>query len=245
MKGMPLNILCTRPLDEALVRLAAENNIHIDVWPFVRTQSLQDIELARSVAAMLETAAPVVFTSSNAVSATAALLKDNQPGNSIYCLSGATQRSVLHYWPQAKVAATAINAASLAEAILNERPAPGSVLFFCGDLHRPELPEALEQAGIDVRNFVVYRTELLQQKLEQTYDGVLFFSPSAVQCYLQDNRPAPGTVFFAIGATTAAALDLTGCPVVVAEEPEAASLVQCMIHYFLSPAFGAGEPNSI
>lgn len=242
MKGTPLNILCTRPLDEALVRLAAGNNIRIDVQPFICTEPVRDADLKNSVLEAVHTNVPVVFTSSNAVSATAALLNGIRLQNRIYCLSGATQQSVLRHWSQAQISATATDAASLAGLILEEKPVPEKVLFFCGDLHRPELPDALEKAGIGVQKLIVYRTLLLAQKQEQAYDAVLFFSPSAVHSYLQHNDPCPDTVFFAIGATTAAAIAVHGHTAVVSENPDAAALVQRMIHYFSSRTAEGREP---
>ena len=58
-------------------------------------------------------------------------------------------------------------------------------------------------AGILVTEIVVYETIPVHHKLNQSFAGVLFYSPSAVESFFVNNRLDPRTLVFAIGDTTA------------------------------------------
>jgi uroporphyrinogen-III synthase len=79
-------------------------------------------------------------------------------------------------------------------------------VFFCGDQARDELPAMLVKHNIAIEKVVVYKTILQPKKVEPDYDGILFFSPTAVESFFSSNSTLPGTVLFAIGETTASSL---------------------------------------
>ena len=65
------------------------------------------------------------------------------------------------------------------------------------------------------------------------YDGILFFSPSAVNSFLLKNKISPKTQLFAIGSTTANALQpFTNQPVIIAETPGKENLLHLAINHF-------------
>jgi uroporphyrinogen-III synthase len=101
------------------------------------------------------------------------------------------------------IAGTAESAGSLADKIL-EDGISGPVYFFCGDRRRDELPGKLRAHGIRLEERVVYKTHELAGLIERHYDGILFFSPSAVEGFFKTNKAGEGTILFAIGQTTAA-----------------------------------------
>jgi uroporphyrinogen-III synthase len=78
------------------------------------------------------------------------------------------------------------------------------VTFFCGNIRREELPNLLRENQIDVEEVEVYQTTLVPKKMKKKYDGVLFFSPSAIQSYVSAGNSLE-TVAFCIGNTTAVA----------------------------------------
>lgn len=204
-------ILSTRPLEAALLEQAAGRDIIIDMLPFIVTEPIVDAALQSRIRQLSRQPLIAVFTSMNAVEVVAGLLG---PAHStlpwqIYVIGYATQQLIRQYWGAACIAGTAASASTLADTIIR-RQADGigqhearEVSFFCGDRRRDELPEKLRAQGIGVNEWVVYKTEQTPYKVEQIYDGIVFFSPSAVHSFFSENSIPAGTVLFAIGPTTA------------------------------------------
>lgn len=94
------------------------------------------------------------------------------------------------------------NASQLADIIITA--GVKEIVFFCGDRRRDELPDKLRANGIIVEEVVVYRTIETPHKVQGDYDGVVFFSPSAVNSFFTSNTPSGKTIFYTMGDTTAA-----------------------------------------
>lgn len=91
----------------------------------------------------------------------------------------------------------------------------------------------LRAKGIIVNEWIVYRTILTPQKTQRIYAGIAFFSPSAVESYFSLNTVADGVTLFAIGRTTAAAIQARcSCPVIISDRPWKEALVRTMTEYF-------------
>jgi len=144
----------------------------------------------------------VVFTSQNAVEA---VLQNFAAADlnftKIYCVGRRTKKliedrigTVFHIEQ---------SALKLAEYLLTQVKNEETVTFFCGDLRRDELPEILEKNNIELNEIEVYSTQDSATTLTETYDGLLFFSPSAIHNYLAANK-ASDILVFCIGETTAA-----------------------------------------
>ena len=50
---------------------------------------------------------------------------------------------------------------------------------------------------------IVYHTIENPHPLNTDYDGVIFFSPSAVNSFFTDNKPGEKVIFYTMGDTTA------------------------------------------
>ena len=232
MQHHKIQILCTRPVSEELIERATEAGIAMEVIPFIETESIKSIEVQQEIEQALLQTATVVFTSGNAVESVAAELEGLQPEWEIFCLGKATMELVTRYFGAEKIAGFADSALELAETI-KETSDASEVIFFCGDLRRPDLPDSLLEKGIDVNEIVVYQTILLPQKLKKNYDGVLFFSPSAVNSFFKLNKEPDKAVFFAVGKTTASEINKhTKNKVMVSEEPTKENVVEMAIEYF-------------
>jgi uroporphyrinogen-III synthase len=210
-------VLCTRELSPALVETAALKGVVIDSLPFIAIEPLPSFQVPgpSSVA---------VFTSVNAVEAV--------EGGSwkIFCIEGNTRRKAAERFGEAAIVATAGSAAELAETIIREGWVK-TVSFFCGDLRREELPAKLKEAGLEVHEVMVYRTTLTPRKIGREYNGIAFFSPSAVESFFSVNKIPAHTALFAIGGTTAAAIRLySDNPVTTSERPDAELLINQIIH---------------
>ena len=105
--------------------------------------------------------------------------------------------------------------------------------FFCGDQRRDELPGILREHDIDVNEITVYQTLALTHKIDKHYQGILFFSPSAVESFFKNNTLPASTILFAIGNTTANAIrKFTKNKVIISDVPGKDNLVKKMIEYF-------------
>jgi uroporphyrinogen-III synthase len=104
-----------------------------------------------------------------------------------------------------------------------------SYTFFSGNLRRNTLPEALQSAGIVFNEIQVYTTTLSPQTMQEKVDGILFFSPSAVESYLATNK-IKSEICFCIGESTAEAIEKHKIKnIIVADEPTIESVIDDVI----------------
>lgn len=233
MQQNKISILSTRPLDESLIEQAKQSGIEIDRLSFIKTEPIQHTEVQHEIASALRQSPAVVFTSMNAVEAVADELHGQQPRWKIYSTGGTTKQMAKKYFGEKSIAGTAGSAAELAVLIAGEGN-EDEVIFFCGDQRRNELPDILRSHDIDVKEITVYQTTALPHKIEKQYHGILFFSPSAVECFFSNNKTGDQTVLFAIGNTTATTIK-KHCKnkIIVADEPGKENLVTKMIGYYM------------
>ena len=164
----------------------------------------------------------------------------------IFSIGYATQQLVRRYFGERCIAGTASSAAALADTIIaqwnngEQEGNPGrvgdklrEVYFFCGDQRRDELPEKLREQAIGVNELVVYSTIRTPHRIEQVYDGIVFFSPSAVHSFFPENSIPAGTVLFAIGQTTADTIRAyTLNQTILSGSPEKEALIRQVINYY-------------
>jgi uroporphyrinogen-III synthase len=240
----PAHILSTRPLDAGLLAQAKACGIVIDTQSFISTEPVRDEGLQRRIRELGHQPLTAVFTSMNAVEAVAAMVGVKAPWK-IFCIGAATRQLVHEHFGEDAVAGTAPSAAELADVVLRRSlsvteptagdhvPAPSEVFFFCGDQRRDELPGKLSAAGVSVNELVVYRTAQTPHFVEGPYDGIAFFSPSAVHSFFSVNIAGDKTLLFAIGSTTADAIHgYCSNPVVISGSPAKEALVQQIIEHF-------------
>ncbi|MCW3091027.1 MAG: Uroporphyrinogen synthase [Ferruginibacter sp.] len=227
-----IQILSTRPLHEALISDAKEVGIDIDELSFIDTEPIQSIDVQQEIDLAFLQTSPVVFTSMNAVEAVAYYQEENQPAWEIYCIGNTTKQLVAKYFGEEKIAGTTDDATSLAE-LVAANDVNGEVIFFCGDQRRNELPDILREHDIEVNEIVVYQTVEISHKIDKVYNGILFFSPSAVKSFFKSNQLPAATILFAIGNTTANEIKkYSANKIITSSEPGKANLVSRMIEYF-------------
>jgi uroporphyrinogen-III synthase len=232
MNQNKISILCTRPLDDSLIKTAKQLGIDIDVLSFIETTAARSTDEQQEIETALLKPATVVFTSMNAVDAVTMELDGQQPHWNIFCIGNTTNKLVQQYFGNESVAGTADSAAELAGLIV-EKNDIDEVIFFCGDKRRDELPEILRKNDIEVNEIVVYQTLAVPHKVEKQYHGILFFSPSAVESFFSINKLPATTLLFAIGNTTANEIKkYTGNKIITGDEPGKENLVNKMIAYF-------------
>ncbi len=196
-------ILITADIDQSLLNEITSKGFVIDVIPFIKTESIQTEKIQQAIENVSTLNATVVFTSSNAVEAVYHFIQNKKVNWKIYCVGNATKSLIENLFTDSTVIAVADNAARLAQQLIINKENISEIYFFCGDKKRNELPELLTQNNIVVHEIEVYSTTILQHVIEKDYDGILFFSPSAVEGFFSKNTINLSTVLFAIGNTTA------------------------------------------
>jgi uroporphyrinogen-III synthase len=225
-------LLSTRPLPKAVVEEGTTKGVVIEELSFIDTKPIHDEELFQKIKVLATEKHTVVFTSMNAVEAVAAQI-ESAPDWKIYSIGNTTRKLIEEKWGSDKMIATAENAQRLGERLIDD--GVNDVIFFCGNIRRDELPNKIRSEGGKIEEVVVYETEETPSKLERDYDGILFFSPSAVHAFFSSNKPAKHTVLFAIGKTTEEAIKQNkGRNIVVAHLTDKVELAQNAIDYLSS-----------
>jgi len=229
-----ITILSTRPLAASVIEDAAARGVVVEVQSFIETEAIQSVEVQQEIEQVLLQSAAVVFTSMNAVEAVAAYAGEEIPDWTIYCMGQTTQQLVKKYFGEESIAGTGDNATDLAE-LVAEEAYTDEVIFFCGDQRRDELPQILRSNALEVTEIVVYHTIATPHTINKQYNGILFFSPSAVDSFFSVNKTAAFTTLFAIGSTTAAAIKKhSAATIITADKPGKDSLVDKAINYFVN-----------
>ncbi len=104
--------------------------------------------------------------------------------------------------------------------------------FFNGNLRRDILPNTLKENEIIFNEIEVYETILTSKKITTKNDGILFFSPSAVESYLKLNKIKDETCF-CIGESTSEALENKNITnIIIAERPTVEDVINDVIEHY-------------
>ncbi len=124
-----------------------------------------------------------------------------------------------------------------------------SILMPISNISRDELPRGLKARGAMVRKVVTYKTEcakhessdnILHAFMEDKIDAILFFSPSAVKCFIKNVNAAVISKIIdseipigAVGRTTAHAIQKAGLMVqIMPEQSTQENLINAVLAYF-------------
>lgn len=232
-------VLSTKGLEPSLVEKAKGGGIEIVEQEFISIKPIRNEETFRQIIGFAEAGKrTIALTSANAVEVLDSYMHigDNfyVIDWKIFCLSGKTKQAVLSAkYLEKRIAGEAANASALAKEII--RHGVNEIIFFCGDKRRDELPKALKEAGVIVHEVVLYETVETPQMLIENLDGILFFSPSAVQSFFSTNQLEKDVVCFAIGETTADSVaDFTDNRIIVSPSPSQEMMLSSVELYFES-----------
>jgi uroporphyrinogen-III synthase len=170
-----------------------------------------------------------IFSSQNAVES---VLKNNKlvqlKDKKCFCVGQKTKAILeLHGF---EVLETADYASELASIICNQYT-QDSFTFFSGNLRREILPEALTLAKVKFEEIEVYQTILTPHNITSKPNGILFFSPSAVESYLQANT-ITDEICFCIGKTTAEPVEKITSNCIIANQPSIENVIIQSIKYY-------------
>jgi uroporphyrinogen-III synthase len=224
------HILSTRPLAKTIIAEAAMHDIIIEELSFIETRAILNAELSEKIKELSTQKLIVVFTSMNAVEAVAAEI-NSEVDWCVYSMGNTTKKLVEEKLKPRKIIAAAENAEELARHIIDDDIK--EVIFFCGNIRRDELPNKLKSQKVKVEEVVVYETIEIENVVSKAYDGILFFSPSAVKSFFKNNKVAQQTQLFAIGKTTAETLrQFANKKIIVANTTDKIELARQAIAYF-------------
>mgnify|MGYP001117034935 CR=1 FL=1 len=173
----------------------------------------------------------VVITSKNAVEA---LLQNfsavELQFQNIYCVGRRTKRLVEKRI--GKVKHVEPNAKKLANYLVDYIEG-NEVTYFCSDLRLDALPTILEENNITVHEIEAYQTKYDAVKLPNTVEAVLFYSPSTVQSFKQENTVKDNMIAFCIGETTALEAKKHFKDIRTAKVPTVESVIQLVNEHYI------------
>jgi len=232
-------ILFTRSLSDNEQNIAKSNGLVVRIVPFIKTSSNYDEEsILNDILLLSDGIDAFVFTSQNAVKALAPLfseplfynlLKDKM----VFAIGAKTLQTLDTIGIRVKVPSTN-EAESLANLIKNN----GSVkmlVYFKGNLSLDILKNVLNNYNIEVIEKTVYHTSLTGEKIKDIgiFNGIVFYSPSAVDSFLRSNQIDKDIHVFCIGSTTGKYLkNLIPNEVIQPSEPESELLINRISNYF-------------
>ena len=233
--NMPPNntsILSTSHLDAPVIDAALQQGIGVDAISFIQTKPIQHTGLFAEIQALAHQQIVVVFTSTKALEAVAQTLT-HVPKWKIFSLSGATKKLALNFFGEQSIIEVAANSLQLSQKII-EAGNIKEIIFFCGELRLNDLPKALAENNIKVKELMVYQTIPTPVALQKKYDAILFYSPSGVHSFFGNNTIEKNVVLFAMGQTTATAIQAyCSNQVVLGKHPDKQLLLQQATAYFI------------
>ena len=213
-------ILSTKKLSKALKNKLSDAKIELVEKNFIQTKAV--------VFETPQLNAFLVFTSKEAVKSVLKSKTKNVLSKSCLCV-GSKTKSFLE-----KKGFTVIESADYAEEliqIIESKYKTNSFTFFCGNIRRNTIPAFFQQNKIAYNEIVVYETKLKPHQIKETCDGVLFYSPSGVNSFLEKNTLENKTCF-CIGTTTAKALENKTNNIIIASQPTVENVITEVIKYY-------------
>jgi uroporphyrinogen-III synthase len=104
--------------------------------------------------------------------------------------------------------------------------------FICGSKRLPIVEEVFRDKQLKLQVLVVYKTTRTPRKFFEKWDAILFFSPSGVHSFHEQNKQAPLAI--CIGETTAECAQTYGHPTVLSKNQTKKSVVQAAVDHFQS-----------
>ena len=213
-------ILSTKKLSKALKKKFFDAKIELVEKNFIQTKSIS-FEIP-------ELNDYLVFTSKQAVKSV--LKSDVKNVHAISCLCVGNKTKIF----LEKKGFTVIESSDYAEdliQIIDSKYKSSSFTFFCGNIRRNTIPNYFQENKIVCNETIVYETKLKPHQIKKEYDGILFFSPSGVNSFLEKNSLKNKTCF-CIGTTTAKALEKRTENIVIASQPTVENVITEVIKHY-------------
>ncbi len=146
----------------------------------------------------------------------------------IYCVGRRTKRMVEKRI--GKVTHTEKNAEALANYLV-EYMEGADATYFCSNLRLDALPKILTENNIEVNEIEAYQTVYDSKTIDDSTEGIMFYSPSTVESYNQKNNGEK--IAFCIGETTAKEARKHFSDVRIAKVPTVESVIELVNEYYI------------
>ena len=176
------------PLDEL------DKDIHVDYVPFIEVEIYSEDEITRQLPT--EGDYDFIVTSKNSAQAVQNIPLDGE----FFVVGKNTAKELLGQ--NREIAFISNYSEDLVERIL-ESEKKQTYVFLRGNLSMKTIPDVLKKYDIEVIEIECYNTTLTPKKLNVSYDGIVFMSPSAVKSFFSMNEIPHNTLIFTMGKTTA------------------------------------------
>jgi uroporphyrinogen-III synthase len=192
-----MKLLSTKIISNKFKDLLIKNNYQIDQKSFIKIlpfKSLTNISVSKNI----------IFTSKNAVNIILnnSKIKKNLIDKNFFCVGESTTELIINN--NLNLIKSEQNSKKLSEYIVaNFKNSKDSFTYFSGKKRLLELEKTLNENNIKIIVHEVYDTILNPKKIKDHYDGIIFYSPSAVKSFFKGNNSFKNTYGFCIGNTTA------------------------------------------
>ncbi|GAA3587801.1 hydroxymethylbilane synthase [Flavivirga amylovorans] len=171
----------------------------------------------------------VVITSKNAVESLITNYSSAElQFKNIYCVGRRTKRLVENRI--GKVTHFEKSAKKLAEYLV-EYMEGSEVTYFCSDLRLDDLPTILTENNIKVTEVEAYQTKYDGIKINDSVECVMFYSPSTVKSFVQENDT--DVIAFCIGDTTAKEAKKHFKDIRIAKVPTVESVIELVNEHYI------------
>ena len=170
----------------------------------------------------------VIFTSKNGVKSVWKQQPKILENKTIICVGVKTKKFI------EKIGFQVVETADYAEeliGIINQKHQGKTFTFFCGNIRRNTIPNYFKENQIAFEEVIVYETETHSKAISEKFDGILFFSPSAIESFLKKNELKNETCF-CIGTTTAKALENKTKNIQIASKPTVEHVIDQVIQFY-------------
>ena len=221
-----MKLLSTKIVSKKFKDLLIKNNYQIEEKSFIKILPFK----SKSNISILEN---IIFTSKNAVKIILrnSIIKNNLANKNIYCVGKSTSELIKKN--NLNLIKSEDNSKNLSKFILaNFKNSKNSFTYFSGKKRIRELENNLKKNNINIIVHEVYDTLLTPIKINDLYDGVIFYSPSAVKSFFKGNNSLNNTYGFCIGNTTAKELSNYSNRFSVAKSNSEENMLESINKYF-------------
>ena len=218
-----MRLLSTKTLSPRIKDHLTKIGTSIVEYPLIKIQPLHLTN--QKIQSML------IFTSQNAVILANKnnALKNKIIGKKSFCVGEKTRKLLEKF--DFKVIEMRENANDLAH-FLVEKYNKNSFSFFCRRKRRSEIESLFKIKNMNIEIHELYDTLFINKKIKGLFVGIIFFSPSAVLSFFENNKWPKDSHGFCIGKSTAETLKKYTTNYSEAKHPNEDQLLQTIINYF-------------
>jgi len=172
----------------------------------------------------------VFLSSQHAVKAVHKILNNTIPSWRIYCINGATEKSIIEWLGhRGNIQASAENMRTL----LPQINIPASTLYhISGDFVRPDLDNYCTEHHKVLKRAVVYKSRQNTDVIKGTFDAYLFCSPRSVEAFMLHNRMGAEAIAVSIGPSTTEKLQEYSIKTIIeSQHPDEQAMLTTYYHY--------------